>query len=182
MNREAPTIVRVGISTVVLGVVMFSPFLFVGIVVLIKAPEQLPTVLFLCALYPALVYLISAPKVILEPGKLTYRWLLKRGTVDLPAVRRACVTAHNIAPTLELHSGHHAPTFNFIIKPFSVAGIAAILKHVRKFSADVEFDKICNDLLHGVTREVLTVQNLVRLAVTVGGAIFLAASIRDCSH
>ena len=184
--NETRTIIRVGVSTFVLGSILFSPFLFVALILLIKIPEQLSNALLLCAYYAAFLVVLCSPTIILEPDKLTYRWLLKTFTVDLAGVRRACVTAHNIAPTLELHSGHHARTFNFIIKPFSLGGIASILQHIRRFSPDVEFDDKCNDLLRGdtrsVTREVLTAQNLIRLATTIGGATFVAALVRNCSH
>src|SRR5438132_3788002 len=101
-SQASPTIVRVGISTVVVGLIVFSPFLSYGVILMIKAPEQLTTALLNCALYPALVYFLSAPKVILEPNRLLYQWLAKKGDVDLPGIHHVWVTAHNVAPTLEL--------------------------------------------------------------------------------
>jgi hypothetical protein len=186
MNPEEPRIVRVGISTVVVGLTMFSPFLFYGVTLLIKAPEQLTTALFNCALYPALVYLIAAPKVTLEPNRLRYQWLAKKSIVDLPSVLHVWVTAHNVAPTLEFRGKDNALMLSFIIKPFSLAGIASILQHIHRFSPEAEFDDKCDDLLRGdtssVTREVLAVRNLVRLAIAIGGAMFLTALIRNCSR
>jgi len=185
-DHATPTIVRVGISTVVLGLLMFSPFLFGGIIVLVKAPEQWLTALFLAACYPALVYWISAPKVTLEPNSLNYQSLANQGSVDLPSVHYVWTTAHNIAPTLEFRGKDKHLMLSFIIKPFSLAGIASILQHIHRFSPEVEFDDKCADLLRGdtssVTREVLSVQNFIRLAFTLGGAMFLTVLVRNCSH
>src|SRR5256885_17123799 len=85
-SQASPTIVRVGISTVVVGLIVFSPFLFYGVILMIKAPEQLTTALLNCVLYPALVYFFSPPKVILDPNRLLYNGLAKKGNVDLTGI------------------------------------------------------------------------------------------------
>lgn len=122
----------------------------------------------------------------LEPNTLSYQWLAKKCIVDLLGVRHVWVTAHNIAPTLELRGKDKHLLLSFIIKPFSLAGIASILQHIHRFSPEAEFDDKCDDLLRGdtssVTRQVLSVQNLIRLSLTLGGAMFLTALIRNCSH
>ena len=115
----------------------------------------------------------------MEPNRLSYQWLANKGSVDLSSVHYVWITAHNIAPTLELRGKDKRLMLSFIIKPFSLAGIACILQHIYGFSPDAESDAKCDDLLRGdtssVTREVLSVQNFIRLAFTLGGAMFLTA-------
>jgi hypothetical protein len=62
---------------------------------------------------------------------------------------------------------------------------AGIMQHSHILSPTAHFDAVSSDLLRGdftsVTREVLTVATLIRIALT-GGAIFAAAAFRSVFH
>ena len=83
------------------------------------------------------------------------------------------------------NSNGKAP-FAFIIKPFTKNGVACMMQHIRTSCPEARFDAISDDLLRAdfgsVTRETLSTRNLIRIAVTVGGAAIASAIIRAIAH
>ena len=184
MNSRDNRIIRVSPATVIIFSVAFSPLLFVGLLCIFKTGQPW-TAVFLCALYAAAIYAICSPTVFLTDTTLRYRNLLKSRSVDLSTVIKASVTARP-APTLELRSTSSRDPFTFIIKPFSKKGVTCIMQHIRAMSPRAHFDKISEDLSHAdfasVTREAISIQNLIRIALTVGGASLAAALLRALYH
>ncbi len=187
MNPSEQKTIRVAPATAVIFSILFLPFLFAGVVTLFKSADQRLTGLFLCALYPIAIYWICSPTVVLNHEALTYRALFTRHSINLSTVARATVTARP-APTLELYTANSSSQrpLIFIIKPFSKSGVACIMQHIRTFSPDARFDTISDDLLRAdfasVTRETLSTRNLVRIAMTVGGAAVASAIFRAVTH
>lgn len=128
----------------------------------------------LCGLYGLAVYWICSPNVELLPGKLIYRSLLKKKSVELASVRRVAIVSRP-APTLELSEpSKKSPLISFIVKPFSKAGVAAILHHIQTESPATQFDAVSTDMKAGdftsVTRQTLSFRNILRIVSAVAGS------------
>ncbi|HTN54410.1 MAG TPA: hypothetical protein VML50_18525 [Anaeromyxobacter sp.] len=133
-------------------------------------------------IYAGALYWVCGRTVELAPGRLVYRALLVRKDLDLSGVRAARVVAHP-APTLELlsrGSREYAPAF--IVKPFTRAGVAAILQHVLACSPEAKLDPVARDMSEGrfdsITRETIKAMALLRTALVVAAALLLALAVR----
>jgi hypothetical protein len=187
MNSAEQKIIRAAPATVIIFSILCLPLLFAGLVTLFKSTDQPLTGLLLCALYPSVVYWICSPTVILDQDALTYRALFTRRTIDLSSVTQATVAARP-APTLELRATNSTAraSLAFSIKPFTKNGVACMMQHIRTSCPNARFDAISDDLLRAdfgsVTRETLSTRNLIRSAVTVGGASLAYAIFRVIQH
>jgi len=176
-----PRLIRVDPATVVIFSVLLSPALLVA-GSLIWHGQQIPAALGLSMVYLGTVYGICSPVLELRPGQLTYHSLLGRRTIELSEVAEVKMSAKP-APTIHLvRKKRGSVSFAFIIKPFSKAGVVALLHHLRASCPDARFDDIANDLDTGdfrsITREAISAQNLIRIAVVAASATFVAAVMR----
>ncbi len=180
MEEGATKVLRVDAATVVIFSILFSPFLIGGVVSLWR--DQIRDGIILCGLYVALLYWMCGRTVELVPGRLVYRVFFARKEIDVSNVVGASVVARP-APTLELrHAGSNRDVPAFIVKPFTKAGVAAILRHIRESSPRVKLDRIAEDMSEGrfdsITRETVKAMNLLRLALALAGALVAAAVVR----
>jgi hypothetical protein len=174
-------VVRVAPVTIVIFSVMGLPALLAALQ-LFWHGEQLRDASLLCAAYLVFVWWIASHRVELAPGRLVHRTLFTRKEIDLSRVVRASIVARP-APTLELRrAGSREVVSAFIVKPFSKAGVAAILEHVRASSPGVKLDPVAEAMRKGdfdlVTRETIKATNLLRLVVVVVAALVGAAIFR----
>ena len=69
-----------------------------------------------------------------------------------------------------------------MIKPFSKAGLVAVLHHIRQSNPSIRFDKFAEDMsnadFRSVTREAIVTRNLLRIALVVGATSFGAGLIK----
>ena len=184
-DEKSPSLIRVDPATVIIFSILFSPALICGVMLLWKG-TQIRDGILLCATYGAAVYWICSPTLELLPGKLIYRALFKKLSVDLEKVGSVEIVSAP-APTLELReTGSGNLLTSFIVKPFSKAGVGAMLQHIRDASPSATFDKVSDDMSQGdfrsVTRQTLSARNLIRLASTVAGSSFAVALAKALSH
>jgi hypothetical protein len=135
MTKGSRVVLRVAPATVLIFGLLFSPAMFVA-GILVWRGEQVREAVALCALYAVMLYWACGRTVELAPGRLIYRALFTRRTIDLGSVEDVRIAARP-APVLELRrrgSRDHVPAF--IVKPFSTTGVAAILRHVRGSSPE----------------------------------------------
>jgi hypothetical protein len=177
----AGAVLRVAPATVIIFAVLFSPALGACGVLLWKGQQAIDAA-FLVVLYALAVAFMCDRTVELAPGALVYRVLFVRKRVSLSAVCEVRVTPRP-APWLELRrEGERQPVPAFILKPFTQAGVTAILRHVVAAAPTAELDPIAADLCQGrfdsLTRETLRARNLMRIVLTVAGAAIAAALAR----
>jgi hypothetical protein len=177
-HREERVVVRTALSTVAIFSVLFCPSLLAGLLALSRGHVRDGTLL--CAAYVALVLWMASYRVELVPGLLVYRTLLTRREIDLSNVTASSVESRP-APTLVLRSGSRK-LGEFIVKPFTREGVAAILEHVRASSPGVKLDRSAEAMRLGdfsvVTRQAIQAVNLLRIVLVVAGALLLAAFLR----
>lgn len=182
-NQKA--VLRVAPATLIIFSILFSPVFILGIQLILQFPKQLQGGGFVCFLYICIMYLIGSATVYFKENELTYRvcFFLRR-SIDLETVTKVKVAA-NPAPTLVLQSKHSKP-FKFVIKPFSRAGVALIINHIKLHAPNAEFDKISTDLGRGdfssVTRETIRAENLFQLFGTVIGTMIVLGLARAATH
>ena len=180
-DNNTPIVVKVAPATMIVFSILFSPALLVGLMVLWKG-EQLPTGIMLCGLYGLVLYWICSPSVELLPGRLIYRALMKKMIVDLAAVRSVAIISRP-APNLVLSGFSDAsPLGYFIVKPFSKAGVAAILHHIQTECPEAHFDDVSTDMKTGdfasVTRQTLAARNILRIALASSGGMFVIVILK----
>jgi hypothetical protein len=185
MDSTSPRIIRVDPATVIIFSVLFSPALFMSLM-LIWRGQQIPDGIALFALYVVGVYWICSPSIELDQHKLTYRALLKRGTIMLSEVAAVKISA-NPAPTiLFLRKKPATDSFSFIIKPFSKAGVVALLHHLREGCPGARFDEIAidlsNDDFDSITRATISTRNLIRIVFSGALAAFIYGMVRTLLH
>lgn len=169
MNAK-PTTLRVDVATIVIFSILPLPALAMALQLLWRG-QQIPEALSLCALYSALPCWMAGLRVELAPGKLVYRTLVGRKEFDLSRVVAASIVARP-APTLELrYAGSREPVSAFIVKPFTRAGVAALLQHIRACSPGAKLDRTAKDMSEGrfdtITRETVKAMNVFRLVLLV---------------
>jgi len=89
----------------------------------------------------------------------------------------------NSAPTIELlQEGSGTKSASFIVKPFSKSGIIASLSQIRSSCPDAQFDNVTNDMSGGnfesITREAMSSQNIIRIALGAGTTMFALVIVR----
>ena len=174
-DNNTPIVVKIAPATLIIFSILFSPVLIAGLTLLWKG-GQLRDGFLLCCLFGLAVYGICSPNVELLPGKLIYRALFKKKSVNLAQVRYVAI-ASRPAPTLELSgTSKNPPLISFIVKPFSKVGVAAILHHIQTESPAAQFDAVSADMKAGdfesVTRQTLAFRNILRIVSTVAGSAF----------
>jgi hypothetical protein len=171
---------RVAHSTVLIGMVVFSPFLLEPVLCIFNAAQP-STALLMSAIYLVGLYALCSPEVILQDHMLTYRNIFGSRSVDLPSIERVRVVA-DPAPRLELKTKGSGAHFTFIIKPFSKAGVTQIMNRIHTEAPAAHFDTVSSDLMRGdfvsVTHEAMSVKNLIRIALTLGSGMFAADLVR----
>jgi hypothetical protein len=175
------TVLHVDRSTVVIFSVLLSPALLMAGQLAWRG-QQLWDAGLLCVAYIVALYWVCGRTVELAPGRLVYRVFFTRKDIELSRVRAARVVARP-APTLELmqpDSPDYAAAF--IVKPFTRAGVTAILLHIRACSPDAELDHVALDVAEGrfdsITRETIAATRMLRRALVLGVALVLAVVIR----
>jgi hypothetical protein len=178
MLDEQQLVIRSAPSTGIIFSILFSPAAYVGVKAIFYAPYQLGLGVFLCALYVFIIYWACSPTVNLSGKTLAYYTLFSRRSVELASISEFDVVA-DLAPLLVLHRSDQPEPFSFVIRPFSKAGVTSILRHIRVHASRAQFNAISADLEQGdfasVTREALRTQNLLRVFITAGGAMFAVA-------
>jgi hypothetical protein len=178
-------LIRVAPPTVVLFAVLCSPALAAGVWTLWRGALRDGAVL--CALYEVGVALLCSARVELAEGQVVHRpWPWQARKVDLVSVSSAWL-AVGPGVTLVLARGPRdddAVVLN--VRPFSEAGAAAILAHVRAFDGDIPVDVTGAGLepadAGAVAREGLFARRLLR-GILAGAAILaLAAAARWALH
>jgi hypothetical protein len=175
------TVLHVDPATVAIFSVLFSPALLLA-GLLAWQGQQLREAGLLAAAYLVGLYWMCGRTVELAPGRIVYRVLFRRMDIELSRVRAARVVARP-APTLELMQRDSADYESaFIVKPFTKAGVTAILLHIRACCPDVELNRVALDMADGrfdsITRETIRARNVLRLALVLGGAMVVAAVTR----
>ena len=178
MDLPQTRIIRVCPATVIIFSVLLSPLLFPAVSMILRK-QQLAEAVGFCAAYFGFLYVVCSPTVELSRDGLVYKALFKRRAIAFSEIRGVRMSAHP-APTLELKRlGAHAQPFSFIVKPFSKAGVIAILSDIRSNCPDANFDDVSNDMEHGdfkyITREAIASQNIFRIVLIVGTTAFLVA-------
>ena len=140
----------------------------------------------LCGIYGLAVYWICSPSVELSPGRLVYKALMKKMSVDLSSVG-SVVIASRPAPTLELREASNTPPLiSFIVKPFSKVGVAAILHHIQAERPIAQFDAVSTDMKAGdfasVTRQTLSTRNIMKIVSRAAGGSFAAVVVKLLMH
>jgi len=87
------------------------------------------------------------------------------------------------APNLVLSGFSDAsPLGYFIVKPFSKAGVAAILHHIQTECPEAHFDDVSTDMKTGdfasVTRQTLAARNILRIALASSGGMFVIVILK----
>ena len=184
MNGQKRVTIYVAFATIVIFIVLYSPFWICGGLAIFKHQNYSGGFSAL-ALGLFFLFYICANTVCLKGKKLTYNMFFLFGrSIDLETVTKVKVAA-NPAPTLVLQSKHSKP-FKFVIKPFSRAGVALTINHIKLHAPNAEFDKISTDLGRGdftsVTRETIRAENLFQLFGTVIGTMIVLGLARAATH
>lgn len=173
-------VVRVDPITIVIFSVLGAPALADGLLLLWRG-EQLQIAAALLAAYAAWIGWIASHRVELAPGRLVHRTVFTRSDIDLSRVVSAEIVSRP-GPTLELREGPRKLAGSFIVKPFTRAGVTAILEHVRASRPGVTFDRAAEAMRKGdfavVTRQTIQAMHLVRVLVVLVGALAAAAVLR----
>jgi len=185
MKPRAGMVLRVDPRTTVIFAAMFSPALLVAGLLLWRG-RQPGDAAILCAVYATGLYWMAGRTVELVPGHLVYRVFFVRKTIDVSDVVAASVVSRP-APTLELlYAGSSKPVPAFIVKPFTKAGVAAMLQHIVAASPEARLHRIADSLREGsfdaVARDARRAMNLLRLALSVAGMLTAVAVARVFSR
>jgi hypothetical protein len=172
---EQPVTIRVARSTFVVFAILFSPLLLWS-VALLWGTTRVAEGCAVSLAYVLALFWACSRAFELSPGRLVYRSLFRRETIDLNSVSDVSIHARP-APSLELHcSGRSGRATTFLIKPFSRNGLVAVLQHIRAANPDIRFDAISDDMsradFRSVTREALATTNLLRIALMAGAIAF----------
>jgi hypothetical protein len=165
---EQTATVRVSKSTVIIFAIIFLPLLLWGTSLLWSTGQTEKGVLISIG-YVFMVYWVCSPSIELIPGGIIYRALFRRREIDLSTVSEVSVSA-NPAPSLVFQTAKRGgDLFRFMIKPFSKAGLVAVLHHIRQSNPSIRFDKFAEDMsnadFRSVTREAIVTRNLLRIAL-----------------
>jgi hypothetical protein len=183
--NDKPTILRVDVATIVIFSVLASPFMLMALLLFWRG-KQITEASFLCAAYVGVLCWIASHGVELAPGRLIHRTLFTRKDIELSRVVAASIVARP-APTLELRrAGSREIVSAFIVKPFTRAGVAAILQHIRECSPGVKLDRIAEDMSEGrfdtIARETIKAMNLLRLVLLVVAIVVVGTLVRVYLH
>lgn len=181
MASATPRVLRVAPATVAIFSVMLSPSVAMALLLLSRG-TQLWDAALLSVLYVATLYGMCARTVELAPGQLVCKTGPLRKRIDLSRLVAARIVARP-ALTLELRfEGAAAYRRAFTVKPFTKAGVSAILHHLRQCRPDVEYSGIAENMVHGdfdrVSREAIKAMNLLRMALLVAGVVGMGAIVR----
>jgi hypothetical protein len=130
LAMEQTATVRVSKSTVIIFAIIFLPLLLWGTSLLWSTGQTEKGVLIGIG-YVFMVYWVCSPSIELIPGGIIYRALFRRREIDLSTVSEVSVSA-NPAPSLVQTAKRGGDLFRFTIKPFSKAGLVAVLHHIRQ--------------------------------------------------
>jgi hypothetical protein len=118
----------------------------------------------------------------LAPGRLVHRVFFIPKRIDVSDLESATIVA-TPAPTLQLrHRGARKAVPAFIVKPFTRAGVLAILQHIQESSPGVKLGRVAKDMRENkydtITRETVKAMNMLRLVLLVVAASVVGAVVR----
>lgn len=184
MSNSKIEVLRVDIATVRIFSLLFAPALVNGLLSIWRpaSTRDLWLGVMFCVLYLAALYWMCGRTVELVPGRLVYRVFFVTKVIDVTDLVAAAVVARP-APTLELRRrGSRTAVPVFIVKPFTRAGVAAILEHIRESSPGVRLDGAAGGMGEGrfdsIAHEACKAMNLLRLVFLVVGTLVAAAVAR----
>lgn len=168
-------------ATVVIFSILFSPALFLVGVLAAKRAQPVEATL-VCGLYLVGVFFLGGRTVELRPGELVQTVLLVPRRTDLRRMGEARFTA-DPAPVLELwRAGAEERAFAMYLKAYSLAGVAALLAHLRACSPGIAldgfeaFERVPEP--ERIARENARTLNLLRAVVAVALGFVAAAWVR----
>jgi hypothetical protein len=170
---------------VIIFAVLLSMFPATGALLLWRGNLRDGVLLF--AIYVFALYLVCGMTIDLAPGRLVFRFfIVRKMDVDLTRVTAASMV-YGPGPGLSLRRrGSREKPAVIPLKPFTRAGVMAILHHVRACSPGVKFDRVAQDLSEGrfdtVTRETIRAGNLLRAAVAIAATAMAVALGRALLH
>jgi len=146
MHNTSVRQLHVGMATVLLFSVLFSPLLWVAIMAIGGQHQPVQAVFFLMA-YFAGMYCVCSPSIELRPGHLLYRTFFYRLDIDLQTVTAVSVATH---PGLMLKLRRESqPAIALSIKPFAQEDIVVLLGHIQRESSNATFDPLSQSLGRG---------------------------------